>query len=347
MNALKLGQTRPLTTGNRVVVAVLDTGSHPHPDIRRNLLAGSDQTSSEGRNGKSDQNGHGTRMAGLIAGHGHGSSSGIQGIAPAARILPVVVTKTGREIDPRIMARGVQWATTQKASVINISSGGGPSFDLADAIDAAISEDVVVVAAAGNTSSEAIVNYPAAFDDVLAVGATGRSGQHSSTSVKGDRVKICAPGVDIISTQPSRGYGTATGTSDSTAIVSGAAALVRSRFPDLSAKEVVHRLTATADDIGPPGRDDECGFGRLNIVKALTAEVPPLEGGGAPPASNSAPPSAGATAVRPGGSSPSATARGEQTPAGNGRGWVLGGAAGGLVLVGVLVGLGIRRRRRG
>jgi subtilisin family serine protease len=72
------------------------------------------------------------------------------------------------------------------------------------------------------------------------------------------------------------GYGRTTGTSDATAIIAGAAALVRSKFPGLSAAEVVHRLTATADDNGPPGRDEEFGYGIVNPVKALTADVAPL-----------------------------------------------------------------------
>ena len=89
---------------------------------------------------------------------------------------------------------------------------------------------------------------------------------------------LAAPGVDIVSTAPGGGYSTGTGTSDSTAIIAGAAALVRARFPNLSAAEVVHRLTATATDAGPPGRDEEYGFGILNLVDALTKDVPPLTG---------------------------------------------------------------------
>jgi subtilisin family serine protease len=73
------------------------------------------------------------------------------------------------------------------------------------------------------------------------------------------------------------GYGFGTGTSDATAIVAGAAALVRAKYPNLSAKEVVHRLTATAIDKGAPGRDNVYGYGIVNLVGALTADVPPLE----------------------------------------------------------------------
>jgi subtilisin family serine protease len=283
-------------------------------------------------------------MASLIAGHGRGESSGIKGIAPSAKILPVITTED-RLGDATIMAKGVTWAESQKARVISISGATGPGFDLSDAIDQALDSDIVVVAAAGNTASDAIINYPAAFDGVLAVGATGRNGQYSSISVKDERVQICAPGVDIISARRNKGYGTATGTSDSTAIVSGAAALIRSKFPELPAKEVVHRLTATADDIGAPGRDDECGFGRLNIVKALTAEVAPLEAGNGASPSGGGSPSVGGGDGRPGFSSPEAGAPGDEGSAGSGRVWVFGGLAGLLAALGVL-GL-VRLRRRG
>ncbi|MCY1140789.1 S8 family serine peptidase [Actinoplanes sp. Pm04-4] len=342
MKSLNLSATRTISTGSGVTVAVLDSGSFPHPDIRKNLLAGSDQTSSHHRDGRSDNDGHGTRMAALIAGHGRGTTRGIQGIAPSAKVLPVVITADGRG-HADLMARGVAWASSQKAQIINISGVAGPGFELQDAIDEALDDDIVVVAAVGNTSSDAIINYPAAFDGVLAVGATGRDGDYSSSSVKDEKVQICAPGVDIISAQPPDRYGSATGTSDSTAIASGAAALIRAKFPNLSAKEVVHRLTATADDIGPPGRDDECGFGRLNIVKALTADVPPLEGGGNASSAPTSGASSAAGAVRPEFASPGAAAASE--PASSNNGWLWGGLAGVIAAVGVVVGLVLRRRR--
>ena len=119
------------------------------------------------------------------------------------------------------------------------------------------------------------VGFPASTEGVLAVGAVDRSGKHAPFSVPGKPVQICAPGEDLESTRLNSSYRPSTGTSPATAVVSGAAALVRAKFPDLSAPEVIHRLTATADDIGKPGRDEECGFGVLNLMAALTADVPP------------------------------------------------------------------------
>jgi subtilisin family serine protease len=147
--------------------------------------------------------------------------------------------------------------------------------------------NVVVVAAAGNAPQDTYVRYPAAYDGVIAVAGTDRSGLHAAISVVGFPVVIAAPAVDIISTGVNGTYQIGTGTSDATAIVAGAAALVRAKYPALSAKEVYRRLTLTADDKGAPGRDIEYGFGVLNIVKALTADIPPLPA--SPPSTTAAP----------------------------------------------------------
>ena len=142
----------------------------------------------------------------------------------------------------------------------------------------------MVVAAIGNVNDKnKSPRYPAAYPGVLAVGGIDRNGRRAEFSVTGPEVMIMAPAVDITSPAPGGGYTVSKGTSDATAIVSGAAALVRARFPELSAPEVIRRLTLTADDAGPPGRDVEYGFGILNIVRALTEELPPPENTAAPP----------------------------------------------------------------
>jgi subtilisin family serine protease len=150
--------------------------------------------------------------------------------------------------------------------------------------------------------------------------------------VTGPEIDVVAPAVDIYSTSIDGKYRKGTGTSDATAIVAGAAALVRSKYPYLPAAEVVHRLTATAVDKGPPGRDDEYGYGVIDLVAALTADVPPLGFESA----TAAPPSGGAT---------SASA---QPAGGDGD---RGAAARGWATLGVIVAAGcgflVWRRRRG
>ncbi|MFG1603016.1 S8 family serine peptidase [Actinoplanes sp. NPDC049265] len=267
---LHIAEAQKISTGAGVSVAVVDTGVHPHPDLKRNLKAGTSTLPSAPGDGTDDKNGHGTAMAGLIAGHGRTGDAGILGIAPAAKIIPVRSTDAEATEADGFLSTGIAWAAQNGAQVINVSGATAPTVGMRDAIDKADEADAVVVASSGNRPQDSRIGYPAAMPGVLAVGAVDRSGMHAAFSVEGDPVQICAPGVEIETTRNNNRYSVAIGTSPAAAIVSGAAALVRAKFPDLSAPEVIARLTSTATDIGPPGRDKECGFGVLNIVKALT-----------------------------------------------------------------------------
>ncbi|MGX6602452.1 type VII secretion-associated serine protease mycosin [Micromonosporaceae bacterium Da 78-11] len=345
LKSLNISQVHKISKGAGVTVAVIDSGTYPHPDLRRNLLKGVDLTPKARGDGQGDQVGHGTSVSALIAAHGEGSS-GVLGIAPLSKILPIKISNSRNDAPSEKMAEGVEWANENGAGVINISAGTSPAFDLRDAITSAIESGAVVVAGAGNTSSDLLLNYPAAFENVLAVGASGRDGKYDPLSIKDPKVDLCAPGIDIRSAKPKSGYQIASGTSDSTAIVSGAAALVRSKFPELSGKEVVHRLTATADDIGPPGRDDECGFGELNIVKALTADVPPLDG-----SSSSATPSASVTTEAPTTAPTPAPTSGDvdtspDSDSASSNTSVIAGVVAIVLAIGALVGFLVVRRRR-
>lgn len=332
LGSLKVQQAQSVSKGAGVTVAVVDTGVYPHPDLRRNLLVGKNFSDIGAGDGRGDKVGHGTNMAAIIAGHGRAGNDGVLGIAPASRILPVRINNDVNNVPTGALAQGINWATQNGAEVINVSSGTGPAFELQSAVRSAIDSDVVVVAAAGNTAKAAIISYPAAMDGVLAVGATARNGQHASLSVKSAKIQICAPGVEITTAQPEDEYVDTNGTSPATAIVSGAAALVRAKFPQLSGPEVIHRLTATADDVGPAGRDDECGFGELNLVKALTADVPPLT---AATATTSPPPtpSSDATTI--------AATPEPHSPGSTTIGWIAG-----VLAVGAFIGYLVVRRRR-
>jgi type VII secretion-associated serine protease mycosin len=280
VSALGLAQAHRYTQGNGVVVAVIDTGvDATHKDLRGNVLRGSDFTTGEPTGaGTTDADGHGTGMAGLIAGHGHGNggNDGILGIAPAAKILPIRLVPHARASGGS-PADAISWAVSHGATVISMSFVEG-SFESgeASAVAAAYQANVVLVAGVGNVNEGARrVEYPAAYPSVVAVAGTDEHGNHSKVSVTGNLITIAAPSDNIPSTYNNGGYAIGSGTSSSTAIVAGAAALVRSRFPNLTAGEVVNRLTATAIDKGPPGRDDKYGYGLLNLVGALTAKVPP------------------------------------------------------------------------
>jgi type VII secretion-associated serine protease mycosin len=337
---LKVKQAQAITKGDGVVVGVVDSGVSPHRDLRGNLLKGTDLVSGGHGDGQVDQLGHGTEMAGLIAAHGKSATDGVLGIAPGAKILPIKEANPSNNGDSSTTGNGIKWAVEHGAKVVNVSSATTPSFGLQEGIAAAKGSDAVVVASAGNRPQVVTYGFPAAMPGVLAVGAVDRSGKHAALSVTGPATQICAPGVGIIAAEPTNKYVNIDGTSPATAIVSGAAALVRAKFPQLSAQEVIHRLTATATDIGKPGRDDECGYGVLNIVKALTADVPPLDG--TTTATPSAGPSAGPTSTP---ATDSASAPGNNKPAGNNTPAIVGGVVIVLLVAGLLAFLGIRRRR--
>ncbi|MGA3537865.1 type VII secretion-associated serine protease mycosin [Micromonosporaceae bacterium DT194] len=274
LHSLDVAEAHQHSEGEGVIVAVIDSGVSPHPDLRGNLLRGVDIVHGGDGRGQRDQSGHGTAMAGIIAANGR--NGGALGIAPKAKVLPVFASPPaddGRSTDIGI---GVEWAIANGARIINISSGGSSAPRLRLAIEDAIAKDIVVVAAAGNSPGPDYVDYPAAYPGVVAVSGVDRRGRHAKISVSGQEVAIAAPSDDIWTTSKGNDYETGDGTSNSAAIVSGAAALIRSRYPDLTAEEVIHRLTATATDKGPPGHDPEYGHGIVNLVAALTADVPPL-----------------------------------------------------------------------
>ncbi|WSZ80346.1 type VII secretion-associated serine protease mycosin [Micromonospora sp. NBC_00860] len=329
---LKAKEAQRLSKGRGVIVAVPDTGVTPHPDLRDNLLTGADIVLPEGGDGWQDENSHGTGMAGLIAAHGHPGNLGALGIAPEAKILPIRTSRTDQDGDSDNLAAGIDLAVAKGASVISISSVAGPNSRLKRAVEMAMQANVVVVAGVGNRPRDEYVSFPAAYPGVVTVGGIDKNGSHASFSVSGPEIDVVAPAVDIYSTSIDGKYRKGTGTSDATAIVAGAAALIRSKYPYLPAREVAHRLTATAVDKGPPGRDDEYGYGVIDLVAALTADVPPLgfESVSAPAGTGSTT----AVGAQPGDGSDGATARG-------------------LATLGVIVAAGVgwaviaRRRRRG
>ncbi|WFE33710.1 S8 family serine peptidase [Micromonospora sp. WMMD975] len=273
---LNAAKAQTISRGTGVVIAVPDTGVAPHPDIRRNLLTGVDLTSPQPSDGQHDTDGHGTSMAGLIVADGGPHQLGVFGIAPEAKVLPIRGKIENRAGDTADLASGIEFAIANGADVLSISAAAAADGRLQQAIKLALQADIVVIAAAGNTTSSTTVEYPGREPGVIAVGGIDRNGNHAAISVTGPEIDVVAPAVDIYSTGLNGGYRVGTGTSDATAIVAGAAALIRSKYPDLPAEEVAHRLTATAIDKGPPGRDDQYGYGVIDLVAALTADVPPL-----------------------------------------------------------------------
>ncbi|MER7585561.1 type VII secretion-associated serine protease mycosin [Kitasatospora sp. NPDC097691] len=274
----------PVSQGDGVVVGVIDTGvSQDQPDLTGQVLPGAD-FSGGNSDGRVDTDGHGTGMASLIAGHGHGSQAGVMGLAPKAKILPVkVITGGGFDPEPTLdpqqndFAEAIRFATDHGAKVVNISLGGNYRFDskLRKAVNYAVSKDVVLVASTGNSGSGLGAEYPAAFPGVVAVGAVDSNGAVWDRSTSGVETTLTAPGVGIYRsalTSPT-GYERRSGTSDSTAYVAATAALIRSKYPNLSAGQVINRMikSATPPAGGSAVPNNQYGYGLVSPAKALEA----------------------------------------------------------------------------
>jgi type VII secretion-associated serine protease mycosin len=260
------------------VVAVVDTGVDlTHPDLRGVLVPGY-TTFDEPR--PQDYQGHGTHVSGIIVGQGQGRP-GVQGVAPGCRVMPIkVMGPRGREGRVENVVAGLLWAVAQGAKVINMSLGDeGTSPLLRDAIRYALERDVVLVAASGNFeegrhSSTNTMNYPAAMPGVISVGATDNGDRLADFSFWGHWMSVTAPGVEIHSSIPAEGseagaYEYEQGTSMAAPFVAGVAALLRSRFPDWTARQVRQRLEQTAQDLGPGGFDEQFGHGRIDARRAV------------------------------------------------------------------------------
>ncbi|MCU7730627.1 S8 family serine peptidase [Actinoplanes sp. KI2] len=326
---MQLAKAQTLGNGGEgVTVAVLDTGiDTTHQDLRGATLPGYN-TVRKGPSDSLDNGGHGTGIATLIAGRGHGSGDGLLGVAPRSKVMAVTPSD-----DPVYAAEGIRWAVAHGAKVINMSFALSVGGDVMQkAVDEAVAADVVLVAGSGNEHQA--VGLPAGLRGVLAVGAVDRNNKVADFSNYGKELDLVAYGTQIPAARPNNTYTVVKGTSDSTALVSGVAALIRARYPDMSAAEVVDRLTRTATDRGAKGRDDYYGYGQLNPVAALTA--PRV----APSATTAVPTDAPVTAAQ--GPAPVTSAVDGGLP-----GWLFFAAVGGFVLIVTLAVVMIVRVRRG
>ncbi|WP_404816725.1 type VII secretion-associated serine protease mycosin [Streptomyces thermolineatus] len=272
------------STGKGVTVAVIDSGVNGlHPDLVGNVLRGKSFVD-DNRADRQTSTDHGTAMASIIAAHGHGpgNNEGVMGLAPDAKILPLKDrnkdnTMASFEDEVAPLAKLIRYAVDHGASVINMSFAGALGEGVSEAISYAAEHDVVMVAGTGNSGTDRL-NYPAAAPGVVAVGAVDRSGQIWEDSNYGPHVMLTAPGVYIRAAGGKTPYRLSNGTSDSTAYVSGAVALLRAKFPDLTAGQIVNRLVKTAalpeDMQGKKLPDERYGYGIIRPYRALTEDIP-------------------------------------------------------------------------
>lgn len=276
--------------GSGVVIAVVDTGvTASHPDLQGHVLSGRDFVAPG--TAPTDENGHGTHVAGIAAAVAD-NSRGIAGLARYSRILPVRVLDANGGGYSDVVANGIIWAADHGAKVINLSLGSTETDSAEQAAVAyAVSKNVVVVAAAGNDGCSGGLlgllgtptTYPAAYPSVLGVGAIQIDGSVAPYSSCGSFVDVVAPGSGIISTMISSpdsglgcgaisGYCYLSGTSMATPYTAAAAALEIAKLGSGAKQSTVRsRIKSTADDIGPTGRDDLSGYGLINPVRMLAA----------------------------------------------------------------------------
>ncbi|MFG2558486.1 type VII secretion-associated serine protease mycosin [Streptomyces sp. NPDC048496] len=288
LQALHTDRAWQTTRGKGITVAVVDTGVDDSlPDLAGQVLPGKDMIGFGARRGDRSWARHGTAMAGIIAGRGHGvgRGDGVLGIAPEAKILPVRVIleasdpsrAKARGSRGTALADGIRWAADHGADVINLSLGDDsesahPEGGEDAAIQYALKKGAVVVASAGNGGEKGDhISYPAAYPGVIAVAAVDRYGTHAAFSTRRWYATVSAPGVDIVVPSPDRHYYIEWGTSAASAFVSGAVALVRAAHPGLSPAQVKKLLMDTARNSPEGGRDDSRGYGIVDPAAAIKA----------------------------------------------------------------------------
>ncbi|MFF6993825.1 type VII secretion-associated serine protease mycosin [Streptomyces sp. NPDC008313] len=366
LDAMKAEQMWRTSTGKGITVAVIDTGVDPsNPDLSGRILPGRDLAPDQSGDAHTDYDGHGTGMAGLIAGTGaYGGGQGAFGLAPGAKILPIRMPKSEAAANQAASEKqfnesapkAIRYAADAGAQVINISMGVTQGSEkLTTAVEYALKKGSLIFAAVGNSGDKTNrVEYPAATPGVVGVGAVGRNLRKTTESEFGPQVDMAAPGEDMIEAcAEDSGVCRSHGTSDATALASASAALIWSKHPDWTNNQVLRVMLNT---IGGPTdgaeRNDSIGYGIVRPRIALKnpgdpgpADVYPLPdlaaaASKAPRASASASSAAGAPAEGDDAAASSEDSGNALLPVALGAGAVvlLGGVSAAFVLA--------RRRRR-
>ncbi|MEW2291957.1 type VII secretion-associated serine protease mycosin [Streptomyces sp. NPDC006743] len=357
------------STGSGVTVAVIDTGvGLENPDLKGRVLDGKDLASQRGGDEHSDYDGHGTGMAGLIAGTGaYNGGKGAFGLAPGVKILPIRMpaqSDINGFAGPAYFSKAIRYAADSGARVINISMGarlGSPQ--LTAAVKYALARGSLIFAAVGNDGDKGNpVEYPAATPGVVGVAAVGKDLRRTAESEYGSQTDMAAPGAELVHACGGKtGLCKSHGTSGATALASASAALIWAKHPDWTNNQVLRVMLNT---IGGPTdgakRNDSIGYGIVRPRIALEnpgdpgpADVYPL-----PDLAAAASPSPTATATAPGakgagGADDTSSARGEAGASagsadgdGDGPLWLGIGLAAVVVIGGAAAAFVLARKRR-
>ncbi|MFQ6113367.1 MAG: S8 family serine peptidase, partial [bacterium] len=215
-----------------------------------------------------DENGHGTSVAGIIGATGD-NVTGVVGLAFGCRIMNLRAGTSLGFLEEDDIASAMVYAVENGARIINMSFGDEVASPLLrDVMQYAYSQNCILVASAGNSRTDRI-HFPSGFSETISVGATDEDDNLAGFSNYGSSVDVVAPGVNILTTQRRNRYGSFAGTSASAPFVSGLAALILAKTPQLSNESVKGLITSSIDDLGEPGWDNFFASGRINALKAL------------------------------------------------------------------------------
>lgn len=250
--------------GDMVKVGVIDTGvDTEHPDLRENIK---EVYGAFKKNMIEDDNGHGSHVSGIIA--AIDNDIGVVGVAPCAKIFSVKAFDKNGNGQLSGILEAFEWCINSKVDVINMSFGiPNESLALKRAIKEAYEENIVLVAAAGNSGQKDSVLFPAKYEEVIAVTACDKRGKFAKFSSQGREVDFIAPGVDILSCYYNGSYSLMSGTSMACPHVSGAVALILSK-KHLKPSEVKKVLSNSARDLGYPREKQGAGF--IDVKRALS-----------------------------------------------------------------------------
>ncbi len=252
--------------GQKVKIALIDSGVHPHPDIKDRILQGYNYV--DENTDVTDNIGHGTFVSGIIA--ANSTENGISGVTNCVSIVPLKCFENGFTTTLSVISQAIYDAVdVYDCDIINMSLGTtSKSSTLKAAIDHANSKGTIVVAAVGNKNST-YYNYPAAYDNVIGVGSVDFDNVRSWFSQYNDSVFITAPGENVWSTSIEDTYWLNEGTSFSTPLVTSTVAIMMNIDEDITYDEICTYLKSSATDLGDDGYDVKYGYGLLNIEACI------------------------------------------------------------------------------
>lgn len=258
-----------VTKGENIKVAILDTGiDYRHDDIKHAIYGGVNFTSNN-TGDYMDRSGHGTFCAGIIAADANGF--GIVGVAPRVQLYAVKVLNDRSQGTLDWLLCGIDWCIRNNIDIISMSLGFNKDYSkLHNAIRNAYNQGIIMVAAAGNNKFEPDAEYPARYDETIAVTAIDDRKHIAKFATTGSKVEIAAPGVSITSTYLHNQYAVGSGTSFSTPMISGAIALIQSKFlrengRKMNNEEIKQFIRANCEDLGERGKDNIYGYGMFHF----------------------------------------------------------------------------------